>query len=175
MNDEQISQDSWNKYPTVVDLFHTAPRNWRTMLTLAAAFLLKLLKLQVKWVHQQKRRTIVFRKRAKNFQPLLVKFGWVIHKFGLIKTRSQNTRNWTNYFAHCSHFSSPLRGLEILLRKCFNLVVFSSLLCFLIHGYMSWRSYNYYLFRDKLRYHLRYLQCFLFLYILLCSKVFSTP
>ena len=100
------------------------------MLTLAAAFLLKLLKLQVKWVHQQKRRTIVFRKRAKNFQPLLVKFGWVIHKFGLIKTRSQNTRNWTNYFAHCSHFSSPLRGLEILLRKCFNLVVFSILTLF---------------------------------------------
>ena len=100
------------------------------MLTLAAAFLLKLLKLQVKWVHQQKRRTIVFRKRAKNFQPLLVKFGWVIHKFGLIKTRSQNTRNWTNYFAHCSHFSSPLRGLKILLRKCFNLVVFSILTLF---------------------------------------------
>ena len=51
-NDEQISQDSWNKYPTVVDLFYNAPRNWRTMLTLAAECLLKLLKLQVKLVHQ---------------------------------------------------------------------------------------------------------------------------
>ena len=53
-------------------------------------------------------------------------------------------------------------------------VFFIPILFFSIYREMSWRSLKHPLLRDKLRYHFRCLKCFLFLCILLFSRVFST-